>query len=335
MRVTILDDYFNTLPTLPSFRKLDEFEVTVWNDHVQDTDALAERLRETDVLILFRERTHITGELLDRLPRLKLISQRSVYPHIDVDACTRNGVLLCSNLHADTPSYGAAELTWALILAAMRQIPAQAASLKAGNWQMGVGRTLRGRLLGLYGYGRIARVVAGYAPAFGMRVHWWASDEGRSRAVAAGENVAASRDAFFATSDVVSLHVRLTPATRGIITLDDLLGMRADALLVNTSRAGLIAPGALVQALEAGRPGFAAVDVFDEEPLTDPSDPLLTHPRVLATPHIGYVTEDELELQFSDIYDQVLAFANGSPIHMINPEVRTQVSSAQPEVEVT
>jgi D-3-phosphoglycerate dehydrogenase len=328
MRVTILDDYFNTLPTLPSFRKLVGFDVTVWNDHVQETDALAARLRDTEVLILFRERTRITGELLDRLPQLRLISQRSVYPHVDVDACTRNGVLLCSGMHPGTPSYGAAELTWGLILASMRQIPAQAASLRAGAWQMGVGKTLRGRWLGVYGYGRIGRAVAGYAAAFGMHVHWWASDEGRARAQADGERVAASRQAFFAESDVVTLHVRLTPATRGIITLDDLLAMRHDALLVNTSRSGLVAPGALLQALEAGRPGSAAVDVFDEEPLTDPADPLISHPHVLATPHIGYVTEDELELQFSDIYDQVLAFAGGAPIHMINPEVFTRASGA-------
>lgn len=320
MNVAILDDYFNTLPTLPSFRKLDGFDVTVWNDHVQDTDILAERLKDAEVLVLFRERTSITAELLDQLPKLQLISQRSVYPHVDVEACTRNGVLLCSNMHAGTPSYGAAELTWGLILASMRQIPAQFASLKAGNWQMGVGKTLRGRTLGIYGYGRIGQAVAGYAYAFGMDVRWWSSDEGRERAKANGEIVAESREAFFAEADVVSVHVRLKPETRGLITLDDLLNMRADALFVNTSRAGLVESGALVKALEAGRPGSAAVDVFDKEPLTDPADPLLSHPNVIATPHIGYVTEDELELQFSDIYDQILAFASGKPIHMINPE---------------
>lgn len=320
MKVAILDDYFNTLPTLPSFRKLDGFDVTVWNDHVQDTDILAERLKDTEALVLFRERTSITAELLDRLPRLRLISQRSVYPHVDVEDCTRNGVLLSSNMHGGTPSYGAAELTWGLILASVRQIPAQVASLKAGNWQMGVGKTLRGRKLGIYGYGRIGQAVAGYANAFGMNVWWWSSDAGREQARANGEIVAESREAFFSESDVVSIHVRLKPETRGLITLDDLLNMRADSLFVNTSRAGLVESGALVKALEAGRPGSAAVDVFDTEPLTDPTDPLLSHPNVLATPHVGYVTEDELELQFSDIYDQILAFANGTPINMINPE---------------
>ena len=323
MNITILDDYFDTLSGLPSFRKLDGHEVTVWTDHEPGVDALAERLRDAEALVLFRERTPISAELLDRLPNLRLISQRSVYPHVDVEACTRNGVLLCSNMHAGTPSYAAAELTWGLILASMRQIPAQAASLRSGNWQMGVGKTLRGRILGIYGYGRIGRAVAGYGKAFGLDVRWWASEAGRRRAEDAGETVAASRGAFFGESDVVSVHVRLYPATRGLITLSDLLGMRPDALFVNTSRAGLVEPGVLLAALDAGRPGSAAIDVFDHEPLRDPDDPLISHPRVLATPHIGYVTEDELELQFSDIYDQILAYEQGNPINMINPEVLT------------
>jgi D-3-phosphoglycerate dehydrogenase / 2-oxoglutarate reductase len=320
MKVAILDDYFNTLPGLPSFRKLDNHEVTVWNDHVQDIDTLAERLQDTEALVLFRERTQIPGELLDRLPNLKLISQRSVYPHVDVEACTRNSVLLCSNMHGDTPSYAAAELTWGLILASMRQIPAQYESLKAGNWQMGIGKTLRGRTIGIYGHGRIGNAVAGYARAFGLNVCWWGSAEGRERARQAGETVPESRNAFFSEPDIVTVHVRLKPETRGIITLDDLLQMRADALFVNTSRAGLVEPGALLKALDAGRPGAAAVDVFDSEPMTDPNDPLVNHPNMIATPHVGYVTEDELELQFSDIYDQILAFDAGQPLNMINPE---------------
>lgn len=324
MKVTILDDWFDTLRGLPCFAKLDGLDVTVWTDHVQDTEALTERLKDTEVLVLFRERTQITADLLDRLPKLKLISQRSVYPHVDVPACTRNGVLLCSNMHGGTPSYAAAELTWGLILAGMRQIPRQMASVKAGRWQAGVGKTLRGRTLGLYGYGRIAGAVAGYARAFGMDVVWWSSEAGRARAAADGETVAASREAFFAGSDVVSVHVRLKPETKGIITRDDLTAMGPGALFVNTSRAGLVAPGALLDALNAGRPGMAAVDVFDTEPLTDPADPLLAHPNLIATPHIGYVTEDEFDLQFSDIFDQVVAYGAGAPIHMINPEVWPQ-----------
>ncbi|MEM1385919.1 MAG: D-2-hydroxyacid dehydrogenase family protein [Pseudomonadota bacterium] len=321
MRVHILDDWFDTLRGLPCFATLAGHDVTVWTDHEPDPARLSERLSEAEALVLFRERTEIAAPLLDRLPNLRLVSQRSVYPHVDVDACTRNGVLLCSNMHSGTPSYAAAELTWALILAAMRQLPQQMASLKAGQWQMGVGRTLRGRRLGLYGYGRIAQAVADYARAFGMEVLWWASEEGRARAEADGEPVAESREAFFAGCDIVSVHVRLKPSTRGIIGPADFAAMRPDGLFVNTSRAGLVQPGALLTALEAGRPGCAAIDVFDSEPLTDASDPLLSHPNLIATPHIGYVTEDEFDLQFSDIFDQVNAFDRGAPIHMINPEV--------------
>lgn len=321
MKVHILDDWFDTLRGLPCFARLEGHEVTVWTDHVDDPAVLGARLSEAEALVLFRERTAITAELLDRLPALKLISQRSVYPHIDVPACTARGVMVCSNMHAGTPSYAAAELTLALILASARDLPAQQASLRAGRWQAGVGRTLRGRTLGLYGYGRIARAVAGYAEALGMAVVWWGSEAGRARAAAEGQAVAASREAFFAEPDVVSLHVRLKPETRGIVTAADLAAMRPDALFVNTSRAGLVAPGALEAALAAGRPGRAAVDVFETEPLTDPAHPLLTNPRVIATPHIGYVTEDEFELQFADIFDQVAAFAAGRPINVINPEV--------------
>ncbi len=323
MKVHILDDWFDTLQGLPCFEKLPGHDVKVWTDHVEDTSELAERLKEAEALVLFRERTKITRDLVEKLPNLKLISQRSVYPHVDVQACSDNGVLLCSNMHGGTPSYAAAELTWALIMAGMRDLPAQMASVKAGRWQAGVGKTLRGRQLGLYGYGRIARAVAGYAEAFGMNVVWWSSDEGRARAQADGVQVAASRETFFADSDVVSVHVRLKPNTRGIITASDFSQMQPGALFVNTSRAGLIAPGALLDALNAGRPGKAAIDVFDTEPLTDPNDPLLSHPDLIATPHIGFVTEDEFDLQFADIFDQVNAYAEGVPIHMINPEVWT------------
>ena len=319
MKVHILDDWFDTLRTLPCFDLLKNHDVTVWTDHQPDPIALAERVAEAEALVLFRERTKIGADLLDRLPNLKLISQRSVYPHVDVAACTANNVVLCSNMHAGTPSYAAAELTLALILASYRQIPEQVASTRSGTWQMGVGRTLRGRTLGLYGYGRIARAVADYARAIGMNIQWWSSEEGRARAQADGETVAPSREAFFATSDVVSVHVRLKPTTHGIITAADFAAMSDRSLFVNTSRAGLIEPGALESAVTSGRI-FAAVDVFETEPLHDPNHPLLSHPNALPTPHIGYVTEDEFDLQFNDIFDQVNAFAGGKPIHMINPE---------------
>ena len=222
MKISILDDYFDTVRTLPCFGKLKGHDVTIWNDHVQDTDALAARLVDADVLVLIRERTKIRAPLLERLPRLRLISQRSVYPHIDVDACTRLGIILSSDQHAGTPSYATAEMTWALILAAMRQIPQQMASLKEGRWQIGVGATLRGKTLGIYGYGRIGATVAGYGRAFGMNVVVWAREATLLKARADGYATAASKAAFFEESDVISLHMRLVDATRGIVTAEDL-----------------------------------------------------------------------------------------------------------------
>ncbi|AWI85952.1 3-phosphoglycerate dehydrogenase (plasmid) [Alloyangia pacifica] len=321
MKVHILDDWFNTLRELPCFSLLKGHDVTVWTDHESDEAALSARLAAAECIVLFRERTAVTRGLLERLPNLRLISQRGAWPHVDVDACTDSGVLLCSNTGADGVNYAAAELTFALILAAMRQLPQQMASAKAGRWQMGVGRTLRGRTLGLYGYGRIARAVADYARAFGMDVLWWASEEGRARASAAGLHVAQSRAAFFEQCDVVSLHLRLTSGTRGIVTGEDLGRMSPRSVLVNTSRAALITPGALLAALKAGRPGMAAVDVFESEPLTDANDALLSHPKLIATPHIGFVTEDEFDKQFADIFEQVNAYSAGVPIHMVNPSV--------------
>ena len=321
MKITILDDYFDTLRTLPCFAKLASHKVKVWNDHLQDVDRLADRLADTEGLVLIRERTKIRTPLLERLPRLRLISQRSVYPHIDVDTCTRLGIIVSSSQHPGTPSYGTAEFTWGLLLAAMRQIPQQVAALKAGHWQMGVGSGLRGKVLGIYGYGRIGSTVAGYGKAFGMQVQVWAREAARAKAVAEGYPAADSKEAFFETSDIVSLHLRLVDATRGIVTADDLARMKSTALLVNTSRAALIAPGVLVRALKAGRPGMAAVDVYEEEPLTDVTHPLLAMPNVVCTPHIGYVSRDEYEVQFSDIFDQIAAYAAGTPINVVNPDV--------------
>ncbi|WP_343585712.1 D-2-hydroxyacid dehydrogenase family protein [Herbaspirillum sp.] len=334
MNITILDDYFDTLRGLPCFRKLDGHSVTIWNDHVQDVDALAERLRDTEVLVLIRERTQIRAPLIARLPKLRLISQRSVFPHIDIDACTAQGVIVSSNQHADTPSYAAAELTWGLILAAMRQIPQQMRALQDGRWQIGVGKTLRGRTLGIYGYGRIGAEVARYGAAFGMKVLIWASEASLQRARQDGWDIAPDKRTFFKACDVLSLHMRLVPATRGIVTAEDLDGMKPSALLVNTSRSGLIAPGALERALHVGRPGMAAVDVYDKEPLRDPQHPLLHMPNVVCTPHIGYVTEDEFDLQFSDIFEQIVSFAAGHPIHVVNPEVLGQARFGHAETEV-
>ena len=321
MNISILDDYHDTLRSLPCFSVLAGHDVTIWNDHVQDVDTLAHRLRHTEALVLIRERTRIDAPLLERLPQLRLISQRSVYPHIDIAACTRLGVIVSSSQHADTPSYAAAELTFALILAAMRRIPQQMNALRAGEWQTGVGNTIRGKTMGIYGYGRIGSAVAGYGKAFGLDVQVWARDASRARARDDGYSVASSKAAFFETSDIVSLHMRLVDATRGVVTFDDLTRMKPTALLVNTSRAQLIAAGALVAALRNGRPGMAAVDVYEEEPLRDPAHPLLRMENVVCTPHIGYVTREEYEIQFRDIFDQIVAYAGGKPINVVNPDV--------------
>ena len=321
MKISILDDYFDTLRTLPCYAKLAGHDVTIWNDHAQEIDALAERLRDTEVLVLIRERTEIRAPLLQRLPKLRLISQRSVFPHIDVDACTALGIIVSSSQHAGTPSYAAAELTWGLALAAMRQIPQQMSALKSGQWQIGVGNSMHGRTLGIYGYGRIGGVVASYGKAFGMKVLVWAREASRDRAKKDGYTVAASKEEFFSSCDVISLHMRLVPATRGIVTAEDLALMKPTALLVNTSRAPLVAPGALVAALKAGRPGMAAVDVFEKEPVLETDFPLFAMDNVVCTPHIGYVTRDEYEVQFSDIFDQIVDYANDAPSNVVNPAV--------------
>ena len=322
MKITVLDDYHDTVRTLPCFAKLAGHEVTIHTDHVQDTDALAARLRETEALVLIRERTKIRMPLLERLPALRLISQRSVYPHIDIDTCTRLGIIVSSGQHADTPSYATAELAFGLILAAMRRIPQQMAALQAGRWQVGVGHTLRHKTLGIHGYGRIGSVVAGYGRAFGMRILVWAREAARARAVADGHVAAPSKAAFYEHAE----HRVVAHASGGCHARDRhrrgiLARMKPTALLVNTSRAPLIEFGALVAALRAGRPGMAAVDVYEEEPLRDPAHPLLTLPNVVCTPHIGYVSYEEYESssRISSIRSQ--AYAAGKPVNVVNPEV--------------
>lgn len=321
MKVTILDDYQNVVRTLDAFKKLEGHDVTIWNDHTKDNDVLAERLKDTEALVLIRERTPIRAALIERLPRLKIVSQRSVYPHVDVEALTRRGIVLSSDMHPGKPSFSTAELTWGLVLAAMRRIPQEVAALKAGRWQSSVGVGLRGRNLGILGYGRIGGAVAGYGRAFGMNVSVWGREGSLQRARTDGYVPAASREAFFEQSDVVSLHLRLVPDTRAIVTAEDLARMKPTALIVNTSRAGLIAPGALVEALRNGRPGMAAVDVYEDEPVLNANHPLLQMDNVVATPHIGYVERDGYESQFNSSFGQIVAFAAGKPINVINPEV--------------
>jgi D-3-phosphoglycerate dehydrogenase / 2-oxoglutarate reductase len=317
MNITVLDDYTDIVRTLVCATKLDTHKLTVWTDCERNVDVLADRLKDADVLALLRERTRITAELLARLPRLKMITLNGPYPHVDIEACTRQGIIVCSE-HART-SYATAELTWGLVIAAMRDIPRQMARLKSGQWQSHAGAGLRGRTLGIYGYGRIGKQVAGFGKAFGMRVLIWSREKAREQARADGYDVSPSCEALFEQADVLSIHVRLIAETRGLITAADLARMKPTAVIVNTSRAELVAPGALIAALRAGHPGTAAVDVYESEPLTDANDPLLQLDNVIATPHLGYMERDQMENYFSDQFARVQAYAAGKPYGVVNP----------------
>ncbi|GAB3542330.1 D-2-hydroxyacid dehydrogenase family protein [Noviherbaspirillum agri] len=325
MKIAILDDYQDCVRGLSCFGMLEGHEVKIFNSSARGVGQLAVRLAEFDALVLIRERTALMRPLLARLPNLKLISQTGkVSGHIDVAAATERGIVITEGVGDPTAP---AELTWALIMAASRKVPQYAANLRDGLWQTAsvnpelntLGSVLKGRTLGIWGYGRIGRMVAGYGKAFGMDVAVWGSDASRAVAARDGYRAAATREALFEEADVLSLHLRLDDATRGIVTARDLMRMKRSALFVNTSRAELVAPGALDEALRAGRPGYAALDVFEAEPL--PSDsPLLRYANVLLTPHIGYVEKDSYELYFRSAFQNIIDFANGTPTNVLNPE---------------
>lgn len=317
MKIVIPDDYQDAVRTLDCFQKLAGYDVTIYHDTVKDINTLARRFQDAEALVLIRERTVITEALLARLPNLKLISQTGKgIAHIDLDACTRHSVAVA--LGAGSPQ-ATAELTWALVLAAMRHLPQEIANLKAGRWQRTLGVGLHGRALGILGYGQIGSLVAHYGRAFGMKVLVWGREGSQTRARSAGYEVTASQRDLFQRADVVSLHLKLMPETRGAVTADDLAAMKPTALLVNTSRADIIAPGALVAALQAGHPGAAAVDVYEVEPVVD--HPLLHMDNVICTPHLGYVEKDGYELYFGSAFDNLLAFAAGAPVNLANPAV--------------
>ncbi len=325
MKIAILDDYQDAVRHLGCFRLLDGHEVKVFHNTARGLGQLAIRLAPFDALVLIRERTAFSRALLAKLPNLKLISQTGkVSGHVDVAAATERGIAIAEGVGSPVAP---AELTWALVMAASRKIVPYANNLKDGLWQTasinpelnGLGRTLKGRTLAIWGYGKIGRMVAGYGKAFGMRVMVWGSEASRQAAQADGHDAAASRDAFFGEADVLTLHLRLNDATRGIVTAGDLARMRRDALFVNTSRAELVADDALEDALRRGRPGYAALDVFTDEPLA-PDAPLLKIPTVLATPHLGYVEQDSYELYFGKAFENVVNFANGNPSNILNPD---------------
>lgn len=321
MKVSVLDDLMNTVPKLPSLAKMAGHTVKIWNDHTVDEDALAQRLQDTEALVLIRERTPIRTGLLRRLPKLRLISCRGDTPHIDLPTCDELGIAVSADQHPDVPSYATAELTWGLIIATLRRIPQQMASLRAGRWQTEMGIGLYGQTLGIFGYGKIGRLLAGYGRVFGMKVLVWGSERARKQAVEDGYDSAQSQSQFFETCDVITLQLRLRDSNRGIVTASDLGRMKPTAIIVNTGRAALIAPGALAQALSKGRPGFAAVDVFENEPMRDTEHPLLKLDNAICTPHLGYVEINAFDRSFDTMFEQILAFDRGAPINVINPQV--------------
>ena len=321
LKIAAVDDWSNSLGSLLCFATLDSLDVTIFSDYIESIEERIKQLSQFDAVILIRERTPITRALLQGLPNLKFISLFGGCPNVDIAACSDHGVLVSAGRRSHAPSYAAAEHTWALIMAASKDIPRQMQNLQNGKWQQGLARGLCGRRLGLYGYGRIAKQVADYALAFNMKVEWWGSEQGRARAQSDGRAIAKSRTNFFADNDIISMHVRLTPQTRGLITADDLGKMKPDSLFVNTSRSGLLRSGVLLNALNSGRPGKASIDVFDNEPITWRNDELACHPCVVATPHIGFVTDDEFEMQFSEVFEQVRSWTSGNPINMVNPDI--------------
>jgi D-3-phosphoglycerate dehydrogenase len=328
MNIVILDDYQDAVRKLDCAKKLDAYPAKVYTNTVRGIGQLSVRLKDADVIVLNRERTHLPRQLIEKLPKLKLIAQTGkVGEHIDIAACTERGVAVSEGVGSPTAP---AELTWALIMTATRRIPQYAASLKHGAWQQsglktgsmpanfGLGTVLKGKTLGIWSYGKIGKIMAGYGRAFGMRVLVWGRDATRDQAQADGYEVAASKAEFFEQADVLTLHLRLNEATRGIVTLDDLSLMKPTALIVNTSRAELIAPDALVAALNRGRPGLAAIDVFESEPILQ-GHPLLRLENCICTPHIGYVEQDSYELYFGAAFDNIVNFIKGTPTNIVNP----------------
>jgi len=328
MNIVILDDYQDVVRKLNCSDKLEPYPAKVYTNTIKGVGQLSVRLKDAEILVLIRERTHITRQLIEKLPKLKMISQTGkIGSHVDVTACTERGIVVAEGTGSPIAP---AEMTWALIMAAMRRLPQYINNLKHGAWQQSglkssamptnfaLGQVLKGKTLGIWGYGKIGQLLAGYGKAFGMRVLLWGSETSRALAVEHGFEAAASREEFFSQSDIVSLHLRLNDATRGIVTQEDLQSMKTTSLLVNTSRAELIEPDALIAGLNRGRPGMAAIDVFESEPILQ-GHALLRLENCICTPHIGYVEQESYELYFGTAFDNVVNFIKGTPTNIVNP----------------
>ena len=319
MKIVVIDDYQNAFKTLKCFAKLSGHEVTVYTDPETDIGKLAERLRDADAVVLTQQRSNFPRALIEKLPKLKLIGQTGrAATHVDLNACTERGIIVSAG-GAGNP-HATAELTWGLILSALRKLPFEVGRLKGGYWQSTLGIGVNGKTLGIYAYGKIGSIVAAAGKAFGARVLCWGREGSTGRARAAGFEVAKSREEFFSEADILSLHLPLNKDTRGIVTRDDLARMKPTALIVNASRAGLITDGALVDALRAGRPGMAAVDVYEKEPVLGGDHPLLNMENAICTPHLGYVTRESYEEYYAVVVDDIVAFAAGKPSNVLNPE---------------
>src|SRR4249920_894808 len=318
MKIVVIDDYQNAFKTLRSYPKLSGHEVVVYTDTEKDVTKLAERLKDAEVVVLTQQRSTFPRGVIERLPKLKLIGQTGrAATHVDLEACTEKGIIVSAGGSGN--SNATAELTWGLILSALRSLPLEVNRLKAGQWQSTVGVGVKGKTIGIYAYGKIGSIVAAVGKAFGARVICWGREGSTGRAKAAGFEVAKSREDFFAEADIVSLHLPLNKDTRGIVTAGDLARMKPTALIVNPSRAGLIAKDALADALRAGRPGFAAVDVYDKEPV-GADEPLVKMANVTCTPHLGYVTRESYEEYYAVVVDDIVSFAAGKPSHVLNPD---------------
>lgn len=319
MKIAILDDYQHAVKALDCYKILEGQDVLILDNTEQNEAVLAAQLKDVEVLVLIRERTAITNSLLDQLPGLKLISQTGkISNHLDLAACTRHGIAVAEGTGSPVAP---AELTWALIMNTVRAIPQAIQGMQAGKWQVNIGAVVQGKTIGIWGYGKIGKMIAGYAKAFGARVLVWGSTASRNNAVSDGFAMAATKEEFFSNADIVSLHLRLTAATSGIVTAADLDRMKPSSILINTARAELIEKGALLKCLRKGRPGGAGLDVYEEEPVYDPGFELLKMPNVVCTPHLGYVERNSYELYFGKAFENVVNYINGNPVNIANPEV--------------
>lgn len=319
MKITILDDYQHVIQSLNCFPILAGQDIRILHHTEHDTKKLAEKIQDTEILVLTRERTIISKELLSLLPNLKLISQTGkISNHLDLAACTQYGVAVAEGVGSPVAP---AELTWALLMNTVRQIPPAIEAMKKGLWQTNIGNTVNGKTIGIWGYGKIGQLIASYARAFGAKVLVWGSLQSRQKAVTNGFESANTQADFFSSADVITLHLRLNQATYGIVTASDLSAMKPDAVLINTARAELIEKGALLNCLKQGRPGFAGLDVYENEPIYDQNNELLTLPNVICTPHLGYVEKNSYELYFGKAFENVMNYINGQPSHVANPEV--------------